>query len=126
MSFSSEMISVAKEILTELGMSVTVSRRNYSGFNTATLKPNPASPSSWAALAAYFDPSNSNMSGYEKTLVGDDIKGGKWLYIQSDTALKVGDTITTPGGKDVLINALSELGADDTVVYYRVMGSRTE
>lgn len=120
--FEAEMIAVAKELLTEFGMAVTIDADKVTGYNPATLTPT-KSDVSLNGLAAFFDPSNSSMTGYESNLTADDIASSKWMLLQCDQKVETDFVIITPGGKKFKINGLTSLGPTETTIYYRVMTS---
>lgn len=116
---NNEMIAVAVELLTEFGFAVSIRSEATTGYNPATLTATQSNASA-DGLAAFFDPSNSNMTGYEKTLPADTIKSGKWLYVQSDTEPKPGDVLVA-GSREFKIHASTCIGPTTPPVFYRVM-----
>lgn len=116
MTFDEEMFDVARELLTEFGFPVTIRNRS-SSYNTATLTATEGNTPN-AGLGAFFDPANSNITGYESELKSDG-KPAKWLYVQTDYALKDGDVIQAYS-KSYKINAHTSIGPKDLTIFYRV------
>lgn len=117
MTFDEEMFEVARELLTEFGFALVIRNRSASIYNTATLTATESNSSS-NGLGVFFDPANSNITGYESSLEKDG-KPAKWLYVQTDYALKDGDVFEI-GAKSYKVNAHTSIGPKDTPIFYRV------
>jgi hypothetical protein len=123
MTFTDEMIAVAVELLTEFGFSVTIRAKGTPGsYNPATLTATETNTTT-QGLAAFFDPANSNMSGYEENLSSDVLDKSKWLYVQTDGPLNSGDVLEASGGAKYKINSITAIGPTDVPIIHRV---RTE
>lgn len=120
MNFTEEMIAVAVELLTEFGFSATLTQKSPSTYNPVTLVAT-ENNATIQGLAAFFDPSNSNLTGYEQELTADTIKSGKWMYFQCDTKPETGDVIQHPGGRKFKVEAVTSIGPTVPPVLYRVM-----
>lgn len=112
-----EFIAVAKEILTEFGFSATLRRTSQSSYNAATLEATEGTASA-PCLCAFFDPSNSKLTGYEQSLQNDHVKG-KWFYLQCDTPVAVGDTVEY-GTRKFKLFYKTEIGTTGTVIFNKV------
>jgi hypothetical protein len=118
MTFSDEMIAVADELLTEYGFNVTV-RGPLAAYNPVTLTTNGTTASSLTGKAIYFDPSNSKMTGYERSLAEDGSKGGKWMILLCLGVVKTGHVVEV-GSRKFVISYLTEIGPTDQVIYYKI------
>lgn len=122
MTITSEMVGVVVELLTEFGVSATVSSSSGAVYNPSTLTtttPVVDRP----AIIAFFDPANSNMSGYEQN-TNDTASNHKWMYVRCDTPVQVGDRITVSGNY-YLVENQSSIGPTGEVIYQRVRTSQT-
>lgn len=117
MTLTAEMIAVAEELLTEFGFSVTIRQKSSSTYNAATLTATEGN-TTVVGKACFFNPSNSNLSGYENTLSKDG-RSGKWLYVQTNGILKTGDVIETDTAKFKIYSA-TPIGPTATAIIYRV------
>lgn len=122
MTFTSEMIGVVVELLTEFGASAVIRSSSGAVYNPATLTtttPVLERP----AFIAFFDPANSNMSGYEQS-TNDTASNHKWMYVRSNTPVQVGDTVIV-GSNSYLVESQSSIGPTGEMIYQRVRTSQT-
>jgi len=117
-TFTEEMQLVANELLTEFGAAMTLRKSSTSTYNTDTLTAT-EDPSTFPMVGAYFDPSNSNITGYEQSLPDDVRLSGKWLYVYSATQIETGDIITH-GLRKFKVHAVTSIGPAGTAIIYRV------
>jgi hypothetical protein len=97
---------------------VTILNESSSTYNSATLTATESS-TPITGVACTFDPSNSNLTGYEQSL-RDDIKlRGKWFLLYSEVPVKIGDAITF-GGRKFKIHAATSIGPDGGVIIQRL------
>lgn len=120
-TFTQEMINVVIELLTEFGFSVNVRHMGIATFNPATMTNTYAQVVN-SGLAAFFDPSNSNLSGYEESLNAQYEKRGKWFYLQTDAMAAPGDEIEYGSTKFVIVSATA-IGPTAQTIFYRVMAT---
>lgn len=123
MTFTSEMVEVVVELLTEFGLAASIRSSGVPTYDPATLSVN-SNPATRTALIAFFDPANSNMSGYEEN-TNDDAKSHKWFYLRSDTPVAVGDTVVV-GASEFLVENQTTIAPNGEVIYQRVRSSQSK
>jgi hypothetical protein len=117
-TFSEEMAAVANELLTEFGFAITVRGKSPPTYNPATLTATESNTST-PGVACFFDPSNSNLTGYEKSLGADTVLSGKWMLVYTTATLKTGDVIEA-GSRKFKIKASTDIGPNGSVIVRRV------
>lgn len=115
MTFEEEMGGIAEELLTEFGFSLTINHASADTYDPATLTTTKGASSS-TGLGVFFDPSNSNLTGYEKELASDVVKDRKWLIVRTSGVLATGDRIVAQG-KTLLVHAVTAIGPKEAIVY---------
>lgn len=96
--FEREMADTVIELLREFGFSCALSRDGEPILDRDTLRVvdnNAGDPID--ALAAFFDPTTSSLSGFEKSLSDDYILSKKWVYLQvpEGASVETGDTMVS-------------------------------
>jgi len=112
MSFYVDMAATAKELLTEFGQSVTLTRQTVGAYDPATGAA-AVTTSAQTATGALFDYKNSQIDG---TLI---VAGDRRLILSAVgiTAPQVDDTITA-NGRTYTIKAVSETNPAGTAVIF--------
>lgn len=115
--FATEMDEVLIELLTEFGWAGTLKRAIGTGINQTTLVSEPTY-AEFPIQGAFFDPTSSNLVGYEATLTKDYILSKKWMILRcKNTDLRTGDILVCPHGT---FKVDSKTGIGPTsVIYYK-------
>ena len=115
--FVTEMDEVLIELLDEFGWAGTLKRAKNNTINLNTLKAEP-NYDDFPISGAFFDPTSSNLVGYEATLTDDYILSKKWMILRcTETDLRTGDLLVSPFGT---FKVDSKTGIGPTsVIYYK-------
>ena len=118
-TFTEEMTAVAEQLLEEFGFQFEV-KSSASGINPVTLTNITPSAPKASGLAAFFDPSNSNMTGYERNLSESGRKSEKWMIALCSDPIVESDVLTVGGQDEYMVNAVTNVGPTGGVVYYKL------
>lgn len=121
-AFEDRMVGVVVSLLSKYGFSAAMVNPSATALNRDTLEVTQTGPSV-DILAAFFDPTTSSLSGYERSLGTDYIKSKKWVIVQSDVQVETGAVITTPHGT-FTVNMATDVGPSNPI-YYRVAADQT-
>lgn len=115
--FVDEMDEVLIELLTEFGWAGKLKRASGTTIDPNTLASVP-SYTEFDVQGAFFDPTSSNLVGYEATLTKDYILSKKWMILRcAETDLRTGDVLVSPHGT---FRVDSKTGIGPTsVIYYK-------
>lgn len=116
-TFIEEMDQVLIELLDEFGWAGTLERPKDDELDLDTLETTPGFDS-FPIKGAFFDPTSSNLVGYEATLTKDYVLSKKWMIVRcSETDMRTGDILETPHGT---FKVDSKTGIGPTsVIYYK-------
>lgn len=120
--FELEMVAVVKELLTEFGFSGSLFGPNSGTLNRDTLEV-VAGTTFTTVSAAFFDPTTSSLSGYERSLGEDYIKSKKWMIVESAVPVLTGSRIQCVHGT-YTISQSTNVGPSNAI-YYRVAAEQT-
>ena len=119
--FEQEMVQVITELLSEFGWAATLRKvASPTSINRNTLEVVSPADLQFSALAMFYDPTTSSLSGYENELPADATSGRKWMIVQSEfAAVETGDFIESPEKGKMQIDKVSVVGPS-AALYYKV------
>lgn len=116
-AFVTEMDEVLIELLNEFGWQGTLKRAKDNSLDLDTLETTP-NYDNFDIKGAFFDPTSSNLVGYEATLTKDYILSKKWMIIRcKDTDTQTGDILVCPHGT-YMVDSKTGIGPT-SVIYYK-------
>ena len=115
--FVTEMDKVLIELLDEFGWQGTLKRAKNNSLDLDTLETTP-DYDNFDIKGAFFDPTSSNLVGYEATLTKDYILSKKWMIVRcKDTDMQTGDVLVCPYGT-YKVDSKTGIGPT-SVIYYK-------
>lgn len=123
MSFTEEMLAVAKELLTEFGVSVMI-RPPSSGLDPNTLLPADASGLDKPANVAPFTPGRADST--ESSLLDEYVDTNRWFYAYTMFDILPGSNIVFPDGTQFKIRQIKRVLSQTTTVYYQLTTSEVK
>ena len=124
MTFEEEMIAVAEELLQEYGFAVLIDRVQDNTYDAASLSVS-KQPLTMAGYAAFIDPSNSKLTGYEQSLTEDNVEDRKWMIVRAPNKVRTGDVFRY-SGSSYTVRSATGVGPTGTSIYYRVATDKTK
>jgi hypothetical protein len=120
--FELEMVAVVKELLSEFGFSGSLFGPNSGVLNRTTLEITEGTAFT-PITAAFFDPTTSSLSGYERSLGTDYLKSKKWMIVESSVPVVTGSRIKCVHGT-YTVHQATNVGPSNPI-YYRVATDQT-
>lgn len=115
--FETEMSEVLIELLDEFGWAGTLKHPTGSEIDEETLVSTPSYDDN-QIKAVFFDPTSSNLVGYEQDLESDQVKSLKWMIVQSaDAEVETGDLIVSPDHGTFKVGKATAIGPSNPIYY---------
>jgi hypothetical protein len=116
--FETEMQEVLIGLLTEFGWAGKLNNASTGELDRDTLEIVDSVNEDLDIRAIFFDPSTSNLTGYEQTLGKDYILAKKWMLVQvTSGSVGTGDVITSVDHGTFKVDKVTTIGPNNPIYY---------